>query len=417
MDDGAQDYGDWLISVDDHVIEPPHVWLTHLPAKYRDRAPRVIHDPEDSFWKWTFEGRPHVISGLSGVAGLPSSVWEPLPMNLEEPPFAAFHDPVARAEAMNEDHVIASLLFGTFTGFCGRTFLEAEDKELALACIQAYNDWMIDEWAAAAPGRFIPLALAPLWDGELAAAEARRVAAKGAKSISFTENPYSMGLPSLHDQDRPWDPLFRACVEHGLPLSIHIGSSGRQRLSSPDAPLIEGASFLAIAPLETTVDWIWSGNLLRYPELKIVLSESGISWLPSLIERMRRDQRRWRWVRDSDTTFQGDVLTGDPRPRGARSPFGDIPAGFDPIDTYHQSIFPSVITDDYGWEAIDYLGIDNILVETDYPHGDSAFPHSAKTIAENIRHLPADQQAKLLRENACRVYDFTPAPAASLPTA
>ncbi len=409
------DYGDWLISTDDHVIEPPHVWLTHLPAKFRDRAPRVIRDADDGHWKWQFEDKRNVISGLSAVAGTPSSTWDPLPMNLETPRFAAYNSPEARVEAMNEDHVIASMLFPTYGRFCGQTFLEANDKELGLACMQAYNDWMIDEWCASAPGRFIPLAVVPLWDGELAAREARRAAAKGAKSISFTENPSVLGLPSLHDRNRYWDPLLQACVELGLPLSIHIGSSSRVRLAAPDVPLIEGASFMALAPHETTIDWIWSGNLIRYPELKIVLSESGVAWMPALIERMRRDQHRWRWVRDSDTTFEGDVLTGDPRSRGERSPFGDIPAGFDPLDAYHRSIFPSVVTDDYGWEALDYLGVDNILVETDYPHGDSAFPHSAETIKSNLRHLPEAQRVKILRGNACRVFDFTPPPPSALP--
>jgi predicted TIM-barrel fold metal-dependent hydrolase len=411
----VEGYGDWLVSVDDHVIEPPHVWQTYVPASLRDRAPKVVRDDADGFWKWDYDGRRNVISGLSAVAGFPSDQWDPMPMDLSSPPSPSYNDPAERLKAMDQDHVIASLLFPTYGRFCGQTFLEGADKDLGLACIRAYNDWMLDEWCATAPDRYIPLCLVPMWDGELAATEARRVAAKGARSISFSENPSMLGLPSLHDRNRYWDPLFRACIETGMPLSIHLGSSSQIRTASPDAPLIEGASFMAMGAHDTVIDWIWSGNLIRYPELKVVLSESGVAWVPALIERMRRDQHRWRWARSATTEFQGDILTGDPRDRGERSPFGDIPDGFDPLDAYRQSIFPCVVADDYGWDALDYLGADNVMIETDYPHGDSAFPHSAKIAAENLAHLADDVRNKLLRENACRVYRFTPAPASSLP--
>ena len=399
----------WLVSVDDHLIEPPDLWQSTVPARYRDRAPKVVRD-DDGDWKWEYDGSRRVISGLAAVAGLPSSEWEPLPMNLQEPVFPAYGDPVARLAAMDEDHVIASMVFPTYARFSGSQFLGG-DRELDLVCIQAYNDWITETWAATAPGRLIPLAIVPLWDAELAGREARRVAAKGARSVAFTENPVKLGLPSLHDRDRFWDPLFGACVDNGLPLSIHVGSSSEVRLVSPDAPLIEGASFLALAALDTVVDWTWSGNLLRYPELKVVLSESGVAWAPALVERMRRDLHRWRWARHSTTTFEGDVLTGDPKPRGERTAFGDIPDGFDPLDTFRQSIFPCVVADDYGWDALDYLGPDNVMIETDYPHADSFFPNSAEIAHKNLSHLSEERRNKILFGNACRVYNFTPAPA------
>jgi predicted TIM-barrel fold metal-dependent hydrolase len=256
----------------------------------------------------------------------------------------------------------------------------------------------------------------PMWDGELAAQEARRAAARGAHAIAFSENPSKLGLPSIHDRERRWDPLFQACAELGLPLAMHIGSSSEIRLASPDAPLIEGASFMVLTAQDTVVDWIWSGNLLRYPELKLVLSESGVAWVPALIEQLRRVLHRWRWAREKETDFEGDVLTGDAKPVGARTPFGDIPEGFDPLEAYHQSIFPCVVADDYGWDALDYLGADNVLIETDYPHPDSFYPKSAVIAKEHLAHLEPGPRRKILRENACRVFNFSPAPASTLPS-
>jgi predicted TIM-barrel fold metal-dependent hydrolase len=408
------DYADWLISVDDHVIEPAHVWQRHVAPKFRDRAPKVVND--NGIWKWDLDGKRDAISGMAAVAGRPAAEWDPRPMNLAEPASPWSGEPRARLAAMDRDHVIASMVFPTYTGFCGQTFLHTPDKELGLACIRAYNDWMIDEWTATAPDRFIPLAQVPMWDGTLAAAEARRVAAKGAKAISFSENPASLGLPSIHDRNRYWDPLFKVCVDHGMPLCIHLGSSAR-RVPAPDEPMIEAASFMALGALDTFIDWMWSGNLLRYPELKIVLSESGISWLPSVLQRMRRDLHRWRWARTAKADFDGNLLTGDMKFQGDRSPFGNIPEGFDPLETFHRSIFASVIAGDVGWDGLAFLGADNIMIETDFPHPDSEFPHSAAAVQSDLAVLPADQKHKIMRDNACRVFAFTPARPSSLPIA
>ena len=405
-------YKDWLISVDDHVIEPVDLWQRHIGAAHRERAPRVVRD-DDGVWKWDLDGARRPITGLVAVAGTPATEWDPMPMDLDSPPAAGSGDPKVRLGLMDQDHVIASLIFPTFANTCGQTFLDTPDKDLGLACIRAYNDWMIDEWAATAPGRFIPLALVPLWDAELAAAEARRCAAKGAKSVSFTENPSSLGLPSLHDKDRYWDPLWQACVETGMPVSIHLGSSTR-RLMAPDAPLIEGASFMALGAVDAFVDWMWSGNLLRYPELKIVLSESGIGWTPPILQRMRRDLHRWRWARTARTDFEGDILTGDTANRGERSVFGEIPDGFDPLELFRQSIHISAITGDTGWEAVDYLGDENIMMETDFPHPDAEFPHSARAAQQDLAGRTEETRNRILRDNACRVFSFTPASPSSL---
>jgi len=319
--------------------------------------------------------------------------------------FPAYYDSKARVDAMNVDGVLASLLFPTLPRFCGQTFLEAKDKDLALLCVRAYNDWMIQDWCASAPGRFIPLVIVPLWDAELAAAEARRCAGMGAKSITFSENPSKLGLPSIHDGDRYWDPLWRACEETGMPISMHIGSSSESVKPSPDSPLIEILTLNVMNAVTTLVEWLYSGVLLRFPQMKIAISEGAIGWMPWAIERVRRDLDRQQWARDS--SFEGNLLTGDMR-ENHRSKFGGV-GHFDPLEVFQNQVFGCMITDDWGWDMLSYLGTSNVMIETDYPHSDSSWPNSVEVANKYIGHLSVEDQFKILQGNACRVYNFQPA--------
>jgi predicted TIM-barrel fold metal-dependent hydrolase len=391
----------WIISVDDHVIEPGHVWQTWVPSKQRDAAPKLVRD--DAGDAWVYDGKRQPLTGLSAVAGTPKDTWSPAPLDFArlDPMYC---DPKARAKAMDRDGVIAALLFPSFPRFCGQTFLEASDKDVALVCVQAYNDWMVREWSAAAPGRFIPLGLIPLWDADLAAAEVRRAAAMGVKSIAFSENPSKLGLPSIHDADRYWDPLFAACAETGLPLSIHIGSSSALMKTADDSPLIVSLSLSPMNAIVTLIDWLHSGVLLRFPDLNLSLAEGGIGWLPWAIERVRRDVDRQQWARSGD--FTGNILTGDMRQSG--SAFGDTPT-FDPFEVFQKQVYGCMLADDYGWEALSYLGYDNVMVETDFPHSDSSFPNSAELANKHLAGLSEEDRHKVLVGNACRVFNFTPA--------
>lgn len=393
---------DWMISVDDHIIEPAHVWQEWVPTKYRDRAPKLVRG--DVGHVWVYDGKKLPITGLAAVAGTPKSQWNPLPMDYDTI-LPAYYEPAARVEAMNADGVLAAMLFPTLPRFCGQTFLEADDKELALVCVHAYNDWMIQDWCASEPGRFIPLVIVPLWDVELAAAEVRRCAELGAKSVTFSENPSKLGLPSIHDADRYWDPLWAACDETGLPLSMHIGSSSESVKPSPDAPLIESLTLNVMNGVVTFVEWMYSGILLRFPTLKIAISEGGIGWMPWAIERLRRDLDRQQWARESD--FQGNLLTGDMR-ENHRSKFGGV-GHFDPMDVYNGQVFGCMLADDWGWDLLSYLGTDNVMIETDYPHSDSSWPNSVEVAKRFTGHLPDEDRYKILQGNARRVYNFTPA--------
>ena len=152
-------------------------------------------------------------SGLSAVVGKAKEEFSPNPLNYDDMRPGCY-DPVARLEDMDRAGIIASLCFPTLPRFCGQLFYEAKDRDFGFVCLQAYNDWMIDEWCGAAPGRYIPLVLIPIWDPALAAKELERCAAKGATAFCFSENPEPLGLPTIHDPDRYWDPVMAGGAGH-----------------------------------------------------------------------------------------------------------------------------------------------------------------------------------------------------------
>jgi len=193
-----------IVSVDDHVIENPSVWQDRLPEKYKELGPKNVRDDQGRD-VWWYEGTPRYNIGLNAVAGKAREDYGLDPVSYSDMREGCY-EPKARIADMDLDGIHAQLCFPSFPGFAGSTFFAAQDKELAAACITAYNDWMIDEWCGSMPGRQIPLALLPFWDIDATVREAKRVAEKGAKSFSFTEAPHALGLPSFHTDH--WDPFL-----------------------------------------------------------------------------------------------------------------------------------------------------------------------------------------------------------------
>ena len=208
-----------FVSVDDHVVEPPHLFERWLPEKYRNdpNAPRVERrgiasmtytggkpaydivwddsQPKSDTWFYEDLVQPHKRHVAAVGFDRDDMTLSPITYDEMRP---GCYDPKARLEDMDLDHVEASLCFPTMPRFCGQTFSEAHDKDLALACVQAYNDWMVEEWCGDSGGRLIPLCLVPLWDVELAAQEVQRNAARGVTAVAFSEIPSKLGLPTLH---------------------------------------------------------------------------------------------------------------------------------------------------------------------------------------------------------------------------
>jgi predicted TIM-barrel fold metal-dependent hydrolase len=200
-----------LVSVDDHVVEPPDMFDGHLPEKWRDDAPRMVRR-DDGTDVWLYEGKEIVNIGLNAVAGRPPDEYGMEPTSLHEmrPGCYDIHE---RVRDMDANGVLGSMCFPSFPNLCGQLFSRSKNKDAALPILKAYNDWHTDEWCGTYPGRFIPLMLPPIWDPEEMAAEVRRMAEKGCHAVSFSENPEKLKLPSFHSDH--WDPFWQACSDVG----------------------------------------------------------------------------------------------------------------------------------------------------------------------------------------------------------
>lgn len=395
IDDSKTFNLDWLISVDDHILEPPNLWVDRVPSKDRDRAPHMeIDDKGMDFW--VYDGKKLPSSGLSAVVGKSKEEFSPEPLSYSEMRPGCY-DPTARVEDMDRSGVLASLCFPTLPRFCGQLFMEASDREFGFRCLQIYNDWLIEDWCGAAPGRYIPLMLIPMWDPALAVTEMERMAAKGVTAFAFSENPEPLGLPTIHDIDGYWEPVMAAANELGLVASMHVGSSSTLPKICNDAPFMANLTWGASRTSGTMLSWLFSGLFQRYPNLKIALSEGEVGWMPYFLERAEQvlDKQRY-WVKRGQT-FMGHAGNG---------------ADLDTLDirqSFRDHVFGCIIEDHHAVKSLDELGEDNIMCETDYPHSDSTWPDCISVARNTMKDLPESVQYKLLRGNAERLYRFTPA--------
>jgi predicted TIM-barrel fold metal-dependent hydrolase len=384
----------WIISVDDHVVEPPHLWQRWLPARWRDAGPRVVRDGSTVEWVqgnqvfrkggdgpatdwWVYEDLAWSHQMLNACAGYDESEWWMGPIAFDQMRPGCY-DPAARLVDMDAGRIEASLCFPTYPRFCGQLFAERSDRELALACVRAYNDWMVEEWTGDSGGRLVPLCLVPLWDPELAAAEVRRNAARGVRAVAFSELPGKLGLPTIHDPGRHWEPFFAACGETGTVICMHIGSGSTWMTSSADAPPAVTATLVFMTSVMALTDWLFSGVLERHPGLRICFAEGQIGWIPYVLER-------------------ADALWG----KEIWAPGGDrLPR---PPSTYMTQVFGCFYDDRAGLAARDVIGVDQIVFETDYPHQDSTWPRSAEVVQGFADLLDDADLTKVVRGNAQRL--------------
>ncbi len=371
-----------MISVDDHLVEPPNMFEGRLEAKYAERAPRVERTPNgDDVWVFNGETIPNI--GLNAVAGRPKAEYGVNPTAFDEMRPGCF-DHAERVKDMNAGGVLACMCFPSFPAFSGRLFAACADKDLALAVTQAYNDWHIDEWCGTHPGRFIPMALPILWDPELAAEEIRRVAKKGCHSITFTENPAALGEPSFHTEH--WEPMWKALVDEGSILNIHLGSSGKLAVTAPDAPMDVMITLQPMNICMAAADLVWSRVFKEHPTLKVALSEGGTGWIPYFLDRLDR------------TYDMHHLWTG--QDFGAKVP----------SDIFREHFLTCFIADPVGLAMRNDIGIDNICWEQDYPHSDSSWPNAPEelnTMAAKY-DVPDSDLNKITYENAMRWYRFDP---------
>lgn len=371
-----------LVSIDDHVVEPRDMFDNHVPRKYAEYVPKVVVD-DKGIDRWIYRDRPTGVTGLNAVVSWPAEEWGYDPAGYAEmrPAVYDIHD---RVRDMDANGVLGSMCFPTFTGFSAGHLSRGGMDEITVAMISAYNDWHIEEWAGAYPGRFIPIAILPLWEPRLAIDEINRVAAKGCHSVTMPELPHIDGLPSYHDIDY-WGPVFQALSDNDTVMNLHIGQGFGVLKLAPDAPI---DNLMVLAPsisLIGTQDLLWGPAFRSYPKLKVALSEGGVGWIPFFLDRSDRHYTNQRWLRRD---FGGKM----------------------PSEVFREHVLACYVTDPTSLKLRHEIGIDNIAWECDYPHSDSLWPGAPEFVLNELEGAGADDSDidKITWQNACRFLGWDP---------
>lgn len=370
-----------LISVDDHVVEPADVFERHLPASLADQAPRVVRNDAGA-QRWVFQGMEFGGTGLNAVASWPRTEWDNDPLEYAEMRPGCY-DVHARVRDMDANGLLASMNFPTFPGFAGTHLMSAPDRTLTNAIVSAYNDWHVDEWAAAYPGRLVPLVILPSWDVDATVAEIHRCARKGVTAASFPETPHVVGLPGFFGDH--WDPVWRAASDEGMVMCLHIGGAFHS-ISRPEGATM--ASRLLFSPQLSAiacVDLIASGTFARFPDLRIAMSEGGIGWVPPLLDRI-------------DLNLWNQSWTGmDIGYTSARELFAN-------------HFLACFISGPSSLRLRDEIGVSSIAWECDYPHSDSMWPRSPDMLLGELQQaeVPDGEIEMITWENAATFFRLDP---------
>jgi predicted TIM-barrel fold metal-dependent hydrolase len=368
-----------VISADDHIVEPPDTFDGRVPKKFAERAPRVV-DTDTGGQTWVYDGVEMPNIGFNAVVGRPVSEYSFEPARFDEMRRGAW-DVKERLVDMDLNGVWASLNFPSFLpGFAGqRLQLTTNDRDLALATTRAWNDWHLEAWCGAAPERLIPCQVPWMLDVELAAQMIRENAERGFRAVTFPEAPNGHGFPTIHSGY--WDPFIEACAETGTVINLHIGSAGASPATSDDAPPdVVGVLFFGYA-MFAAVDWLYSLYPVRYPDLKICLSEGGIGWVAGLLDRL-------------------DHMLG------YHEMYGTWKSDLTPAEVLTRNFWFCAVEDPSSFDQRERIGVENILLEADYPHCDSTWPRTQEIIHREIGHLPPDDIRRITWQNASELYRF-----------
>lgn len=384
-----------LVSVDDHVVEHPRVWLDRLPARHQELGPRIVEatgEERDEFGYgnkiskgrqvWALDGKVYGQIGINAVAGKPSEQLGTDAIRFDEM-IPGCYEPKARVADMDVDGVQTGMLFPSFPRFAGTMFLDVRDKDLAQLCTRAWNDFIFEEWCDPYPDRFIPMIILPMWDVGQSIAEIRRLADSGVRAVSFPENPAKLGLPSFHSDH--WDPLLHVLEEYDIVLCLHFGTSGQVTLTAPDAPMAVMQTLMGTNSMFAVVDLLFSPVFHRHPKLKVAMSEGGVGWMPWLLERADRTWERHRFYQNVDRTTPPSTL-------------------------FRKHIWGCFIADQAGVSTRHDVGVDRIMWECDYPHGDSYWPRSRDVVSEMLQQVPDAEAHQIVELNARQLFRFARRP-------
>jgi predicted TIM-barrel fold metal-dependent hydrolase len=368
-----------MVSVDDHVVEPPDAFIRHFPERLKSRAPHI--ETKDGVDVWMFEGQRYPTIGLNAVVGRPRSEFGMEPNSFSQLREGTY-DVKARVDDMNVNGVLGSICFPTFPSFAGGVFHKIEDREIALAGVQAYNDWHVHDWCAAAPGRFIPMVMLPIWDIQATVAEIKRMAALGVHAVTFPDNPALVGFPSIHNAY--WEPMWKALSDHAMVINCHIGTGAGAAHASSETPVDAWITTMPMSISNSAADWLHGDFWKRYPNLRMALSEGGIGWIPYFLERADfTHEHHHEW------TF---------------TDFG----GKRPSDVFKEHIITCFIDDQFGLKSLQYMNEDMVCWESDYPHSDTVWPNCPEYLWASVNDMDRAVVDKITHLNAMKQYSYDP---------
>lgn len=380
---------EFVVDADSHWSEPPDLFTSRAPAEYRDRVPRV--EEVDGQPTWVFDGHPvgrHSAAGVIARDGHKESSYKALYEWGHEEVHVGAYDPKVRLGVMDECGIDAQVIFPSTIGLGGQDLGLVEDQVLCRVAIEIYNDGMA-EIQAESNNRLLPMPLMPAWDIDTCIAEAKRVAALGARGVNMTSDPQDLGAPDL--ANRAWDPFWDVCAEYQLPVHFHIGASVTAMTffgqyfwpSHPlNTQLAIGGSLLFIGNARVVTNLILTGMFDRHPDLKMVSVESGVGWIPFILETLDYEMAE------------------------------NAPSELAELKKMPSEYFRSNLYATFWFEKnrnklpdlIEAVGEDNILFETDFPHPTCLYPKPLEAVEAKMATLTPEIRAKILGENARKLY-------------
>ena len=366
-----------IIDADAHVNEPPELWQERVPARLKQRAPKVLHTPDGDVWSFD-DGKKLRPVGLTATAGLSYLQFKPQGYRYETIRPGSF-DTAERLKDLDADGLYAQILYPSVTLAGARTY--SDDRELQLACVRAYNEWLLD-FCKPSGGRLIPQAIIPTTGVADATAElewAIRNGHRGALIAAFPNGTYE----STRDDDRFW----AVAEEARFPMGIHIGSftdAGLQATVTQSTLGFlagAGASKAGVNSIDASFRVLFSGACERFPRIPFVVVEGNIGWIPTAMEQVDDMFLRYRWF------------------TGATEIMKSMPSAL-----FHRSFWGTFMIDTIGIELRHHLNIDHIMWSTDYPHTGSDWPNNRVTIQRLFRGVPKDEVKKMLHTNCRTLY-------------
>jgi predicted TIM-barrel fold metal-dependent hydrolase len=378
-----------VIDMDSHYTEPPDLWTARAPTRFKELVPKIVAD-DNGNQHWVVNGSTRLGPlGFTVIKEDGDKVQGVLSLTRFEEISRAAYDVKARVEFLDEHGIYAQIVFPNVAGFGSQSFIRIEDNELRKVCCTIYND-AVAEFQQASGGRLFPQMLVPFWNIDDAIAEISRARNQlGLTGIVMCDTPQAYGLPSLDMPD--WDPFWSACEDMDLAVNFHIGAGTfntgvpRWRTLTSSAQLAMTSVALFLDNSRALSNLIFSGVLLRHPKLKIVSVESGIGWIPFLLEAM-------------DYEYM-EVIPAEER----RTGWG----GLTPSDLFRRNCYVSFWFENWApRNAIDMIGEDNVMFETDFPHPTCLYPKVKEQVASVLSGLRPEVRRKVLHDTAARVYNL-----------